>query len=220
MWSSQDQCVNKILQVTVAIREAGWCSFNEFLLPFYTSNHPTIAQQAGTGFQFRTGHTFAPEALLDAWLEQGPMGQSQKELQMCLTCKTATILVQESTAACWLRDLCLPAAKLDNKYLVNNFALETTASLYLRMLPSQYEHELPPLLREAMEHTWLVNCWGQAGCSIPTDLYLEHNNGFIQNSFAAMGSVASMEYVQTCASAPVEVFWGLSHELATSFWSG
>ncbi|KIJ32520.1 hypothetical protein M422DRAFT_61536 [Sphaerobolus stellatus SS14] len=44
----------------------------------------------------------------------------------------------------------------------------------------QYEQEFTPELREVMENTWLVNRWGLEGCSIPTDLYLEHNNGFIK----------------------------------------
>ena len=45
-------------------------------------------------------------------------------------------------------------------------------------MKAQYLYELPPLLREVLERTWLVNRWGQDGRSIPTDLYLEHNNGF------------------------------------------
>ena len=32
-------------------------------------------------------------------------------------------------------------------------------------------------LSGVMENTWLVNRWGVKGRSIPTDLYLEHNNG-------------------------------------------
>lgn len=47
-------------------------------------------------------------------------------------------------------------------------------------MKAQYEHELPPLLQDILEQTWLVNRWGRKGCSIPTDLYLEHNNGFIK----------------------------------------
>jgi hypothetical protein len=41
-----------------------------------------------------------------------------------------------------------------------------------------FEHEFPALLRDIVERTWLVNRWGKKGRSIPTDLYLEHNNGF------------------------------------------
>ena len=45
-------------------------------------------------------------------------------------------------------------------------------------MKAQFEHEFPPLLRDVVERTWLVNRWGKKGRSIPTDLYLEHNNGF------------------------------------------
>jgi hypothetical protein len=45
-------------------------------------------------------------------------------------------------------------------------------------MKAQFLYELPPLLREIVERCWLVNRWGKKGHSIPTDLYLEHNNGF------------------------------------------
>lgn len=47
-------------------------------------------------------------------------------------------------------------------------------------MKAQFMYELPPLLRNVVERTWLVNRWGKKGRSIPTDLYLEHNNGFIK----------------------------------------
>lgn len=49
-------------------------------------------------------------------------------------------------------------------------------------MKAQFLYEFPPLLREVVEATWLVNRWGIAGRSIPTDLYLEHNNGFLKVS--------------------------------------
>ncbi|KAH6908480.1 hypothetical protein BKA70DRAFT_1103795, partial [Coprinopsis sp. MPI-PUGE-AT-0042] len=49
-------------------------------------------------------------------------------------------------------------------------------------MKGQFEHEFPPLLRDLVERTWLVNRWGIDGRSIPTDLYLEHNNGFTKVS--------------------------------------
>lgn len=49
-------------------------------------------------------------------------------------------------------------------------------------MKAQMEHELPPLLRDMVERTWLVNRWGSQGRGIPTDLYLEHNNGFTKVS--------------------------------------
>ena len=45
-------------------------------------------------------------------------------------------------------------------------------------MKAQFQYEFPECLREVVERTWLVNRWGKKGRSIPTDLYLEHNNGF------------------------------------------
>ncbi|KAH9858437.1 hypothetical protein C2E23DRAFT_716977 [Lenzites betulinus] len=104
-------------------------------------------------------------------------------------------------------------------------------------MKAQFQYELPPLLREVVERTWLVNRWGKKGRSIPTDLYLEHNNGFLkvrprtymiftdeltdiprtQNMFAAMGSNASMEHIVDKSSACVEVLRGVAHDVATFF---
>lgn len=49
-------------------------------------------------------------------------------------------------------------------------------------MKASFTHIFPPLLREIIERTWLVNRWGKKGRSIPTDLYLEHNNGFLKVS--------------------------------------
>lgn len=50
-------------------------------------------------------------------------------------------------------------------------------------MKAQFIHVLPALLQDIVENTWLVNRWGKQGCSIPTDLYLEHNNGFLKVFF-------------------------------------
>ncbi|THH15175.1 hypothetical protein EUX98_g9507 [Antrodiella citrinella] len=84
-------------------------------------------------------------------------------------------------------------------------------------MKAQYYHELPPLLRDVMERTWLVNRWGRKGRSIPTDLYLEHNNGFIKNIFAAMGSNATIKHIQDKSSACVEVLRTLAHQMTEWF---
>ncbi|TBU40577.1 hypothetical protein BD309DRAFT_1046122 [Dichomitus squalens] len=50
-------------------------------------------------------------------------------------------------------------------------------------MKAQFEHEFPLELREVVERTWLVNRWGKKGRSIPTDLYLEHNNSFLKAKY-------------------------------------
>ena len=47
---------------------------------------------------------------------------------------------------------------------------------------AQFRYEMGEELRQIVERTWLVNRWGIFGRAIPTDLYLEHNNGFIKVS--------------------------------------
>ncbi|KAF5334932.1 hypothetical protein D9611_010044 [Ephemerocybe angulata] len=84
-------------------------------------------------------------------------------------------------------------------------------------MKAQFEYEFPPLLRDVVERTWLVNRWGIAGRSIPTDLYLEHNNGFTKNMFAALGSCASIEYIQEKGSACVEVLRSFSMQMSSWF---
>ncbi|TFY76948.1 hypothetical protein EWM64_g7063 [Hericium alpestre] len=84
-------------------------------------------------------------------------------------------------------------------------------------MKAQFLHEMSPKLREVVERTWLVNRWGKKGKSIPTDLYLEHNNGFIKNMFAALGSGVTMDYIIKKSSACVEVLRRLSHEMTSYF---
>ena len=45
---------------------------------------------------------------------------------------------------------------------------------------AQFTYEMDTSLREVVERTWLVNRWGKPGRAIPTDRYLEINNGFIK----------------------------------------
>ncbi|KAF8164699.1 hypothetical protein B0H34DRAFT_670726 [Crassisporium funariophilum] len=87
-------------------------------------------------------------------------------------------------------------------------------------MKAQFEYEYPPLLCHVIERTWLVNWWGKKGCSIPTDLYLEHtehNNGFTKNMFAALGSCAFIEHIQEKSSACVEILRKFAHEVSGWF---
>ena len=98
---------------------------------------------------------------------------------------------------------------------------------------AQFRYEMSEELQRVTERTWLVNRWGKPGRAIPTDLYLEHNNGFIkvwklvnlrkdtdpmlQNMFAALGSCASISYIQNKCSGPVDLLRRLSRDVATYF---
>ena len=98
---------------------------------------------------------------------------------------------------------------------------------------AQYTYEMGELLRQVTERTWLVNRWGKLGRAIPTDRYMENNNGFIkvrliadstkdvnripQNLFAASPACASISYIQEKGSGPVELLRKLSRDVATYF---
>ena len=98
---------------------------------------------------------------------------------------------------------------------------------------AQFWYGMDEMLRRITERTWLVNRWGKVGRAIPTDLYLEHNNGFIKVFkrvhlmkvadhdfkclFAALGSCASVRYIQEKCSGPVELLRKLSRDVATYF---
>lgn len=100
-------------------------------------------------------------------------------------------------------------------------------------MTAQFKYEMEEPLQRIAERTWLVNRWGKPGRSIPTDRYLEHNNGFIkvrslanfgwnahnvlQNLFSAAPSCMSMSYVREKGSGPVELLRKLSRDVATYF---
>lgn len=73
-------------------------------------------------------------------------------------------------------------------------------------MKAQFNHEHSPLLREVIERTWLVNRWGLKGRSIPTDLYLEHNNGFIKVSCLYLKLLGA---VLTCHCCLIEYVCGV-----------
>ncbi len=83
---------------------------------------------------------------------------------------------------------------------------------------AQFEHELPPALREVVERTWLVNRWGTKGCSIPTDLYLEHNNGFLKASAHFASAIIGCDHAMlTIYLLPGRTC--LLHKIATHLWN-
>jgi len=78
--SSQAWRVEKIHRVTDALKTNGWRSVNDFLLAFYTSNDPIVSQQARRNLSYTAGQSFAPEKILDAWLDHGPSGESRDQI--------------------------------------------------------------------------------------------------------------------------------------------
>ncbi|ESK89674.1 hypothetical protein Moror_8592 [Moniliophthora roreri MCA 2997] len=86
-------------------------------------------------------------------------------------------------------------------------------------MKAQFKYEYSPQLAEIVENTWLVNCFGLPGHSIPTDLYLEHNNNYTKNMFAAHGANASIEFIQKKGLACIEILRKFSTEMSAWFGS-
>ena len=79
---SHARCVEKIQNATQGIKDAGWGSMNQFLLAFYTSDNPEVLQQSRSSLSYTEGQSFAPEKILDAWLKNGPTGNSRDQLHL------------------------------------------------------------------------------------------------------------------------------------------
>lgn len=131
---SQLRRVEKIQAVLQAVKDHNWRSLNDFLLAYYSSNDAEIAQQAGRNIAYTEGKRFAPEQIIDSWLDTAH-GETKRQLEMMLTRKAAGILVEESSRACHKPALKLPASKVETSYLSTDFALSKLATIYQTMLP-------------------------------------------------------------------------------------
>ncbi|KIM71540.1 hypothetical protein PILCRDRAFT_16981 [Piloderma croceum F 1598] len=132
--SSQARRVEKIHGVTDALKTNGWRSVNDFLLAFYTSNDPIVSQQAQRNLSYTAGQSFAPEKILDAWLDHGPSGESRDQLHLAITRKAAKIMIKETDKAYHQDELRISSSKLDIPYLTTEFGLKKMLVLYQTVL--------------------------------------------------------------------------------------
>jgi hypothetical protein len=127
--------VEKIQNATQGIKYVGWASMNQFLLAFYTSDNPEVLQQSRSSLSYTEGQAFALEKILDAWLKNGPTGNSHDQLQLTITQKTATIMIKETDKAYHWDELCISSSQLDIPYLTTECGLKKMASMYQTTLP-------------------------------------------------------------------------------------
>jgi hypothetical protein len=127
--------VEKIQNATQGIKDAGWGSMNQFLLAFYTSDNPEVLQQSRSSLSYTEGQAFAPEKILDAWLKNGPTGNSRDQLHLAITRKTAAIMVKETDKAYHRDELCISSSQLDIPYLTTEFGFKKMASMYQTIRP-------------------------------------------------------------------------------------
>ena len=112
------------------LKNAGWRSTNDFILDHY--NSPASATQS---LRLQSSATYAPDAIMAAWLANVPPGPSQKELHLSITQHAAQIMVNESTAAYHNKKLCLSSSGLNIPYLTTDFGLKQIQDIYSQLLP-------------------------------------------------------------------------------------
>ena len=133
--SSQAWWVEKIHGVTNALKTNRWHSVDDFLLVLYTSNDPIVSQQAQRNLSYLAGQSFAPEKILNAWLDHGPSGESQDQLHLSITCKAANVTVKETDNTYHQDELHISFLKLNIPYLTTEFGLKKILVLYQTVLP-------------------------------------------------------------------------------------
>ena len=120
----------KLKKSVKALKSLGWRSINEFVEQTY--NNEDMAAQS---LRFREDSSYAPEAILTAWLARVPSEAARAELNMAITRKAATIMVDESTKAYHHADLRLSTSDLELAYDTPDFGLQKLQDLYLSLLP-------------------------------------------------------------------------------------
>jgi len=120
----------KLDDAATYLKNSGWRSTNDFILDHY--NSPASATQS---LCLQSSATYAPDAIIAAWLANVPPGPSQKELHLSITRHAAQIMVNESTAAYHNKKLCLSSSGLNIPYLTTDFGLKQIQDIYSQILP-------------------------------------------------------------------------------------
>lgn len=131
---SQARRVQKIKGVLSAIDTYKWESFNDFLLAFYTSKDQDVRHQASRSIAYTPGQRFAPETILDIWLDRAT-SDTKHHLHRIITERAANIMIAESTRACRHDALQVPSSKINIPYLSTDFGLKHLAAMYQTLLP-------------------------------------------------------------------------------------
>ncbi|TFY74571.1 hypothetical protein EWM64_g9441 [Hericium alpestre] len=126
---------DKLQRTITSIKSNGWRSINDFLTAFYTSDDDTVKQVSNTNLRYKAGQTFAPDVLIDAWLTNGPKGESRKKLHETITRRAADVMIKESTRACNNPALKVSSSHVTVPYLTSEFGLNDVMSLYRTLLP-------------------------------------------------------------------------------------
>lgn len=123
----------RVKEVTELIRSQKW-SFNNFLIAFYSSSDASIASQRGRCLTKVDGARFAPEELLDLWLDGCP-SSSQGYLERVIVDRASRIIIKETDKACALKSLSVSTTSVKADDVDEHFLLSKLESVYTATLP-------------------------------------------------------------------------------------
>ena len=124
---------SRVKEVASLISSQGW-TFNDFLIAFYSSDDPFIAARRGSCLTKTSGARYAPERLLDLWLERCPPG-SQEHLKHTIVGCASRIVIKETDKACGLKSLHVSTTSVTADDLDESFLLPKIEMEYARTLP-------------------------------------------------------------------------------------
>lgn len=122
------------LDSTVAkILSDGWKSSNEFFEAFFRD--PKYVAQS---FRYQKDAKYFPVTLLDIMEDSIPSGEGMAAFNAAISCKAASIMLEESTTAFRKDSLRVPANSVTIPHLTTKFGLSTILTLYRNTLPHFY----------------------------------------------------------------------------------
>lgn len=133
MPGTRDSQARRIKEVTGFVRSQNW-SLNDFLLAFYSSGDTSIATHRGRCLTKVDGARFAPEELVDLWLQHCPSG-SQNYLEHVIVERASRIITKETDKACALKSLCVSTTSVKADDLDDQFLLSRLEPIYTTILP-------------------------------------------------------------------------------------
>jgi hypothetical protein len=125
---------DKLYEAHTAIKDAGFTSLNQFLIEFYSSKSPQIADLARRSLQYRDDQheTFLPRRIIPLW-ENICAGKAEDQLRLSLTEQVAIFVKDEFNRAIRLDDLRLQLS--DTRLAAGLSLLSKLYVIYRRALP-------------------------------------------------------------------------------------
>ena len=133
MASSDDSRTHRVKKITEFIGKRK-LTLNDFLISFYSLQDTSVSAHRGRCLTKSDGARFAPEVLIDLWLEHCPQ-KSQDYLESVIVDRASRILAKETDKACGLGSLHVPTTELTANDLDEDFLLSKLETTYTETLP-------------------------------------------------------------------------------------